>query len=29
MSRGVEQGLAIRHAPNNFACWFQETFHHV
>jgi hypothetical protein len=29
MSRGVEQGLAIRHAPNNFACWFQQTFHHV
>jgi hypothetical protein len=29
VSRGVEQGFAVRHASNNFTCWFQQTFHHV
>lgn len=27
--RGVEQGLAVRHASNHFACWFQQAFHHA
>lgn len=27
--RGIDQGLAVRHTPNYFTGWFQQTLHHV